>query len=59
MIPRGDWPFVKKIILPNCTLVGPKHKLEIDGNWFEVIDDHKYDDKEITDEEYKDLLVTR
>lgn len=54
-----DWPFVKKVILPNCILVGHKHKLENDGSWFEVIDDHDYEDKEITDEEFKDLLVTR
>lgn len=54
-----EWPFVKKIILPNCVLVGYKHRLENESNWFEVIDDYEYEDKEITDEEFKDLLVTR
>jgi len=54
-----ELPFVKKIILPNCVLVGHKHRLENEGNWFKVIDDHEYEDKEITDEEFKDLLVTQ
>lgn len=54
-----DWPFVKRIILPNCVLVGYKHRLENDGRWFKVIDDFEYDNKEITDEEFKDLLATQ
>ncbi|WP_159881699.1 hypothetical protein [Paenibacillus puerhi] len=52
-----EWPFVKRVILPSCVQVGYKHRLEISGNLFKVIDDNQYDDKEISDDEFKDLLA--
>ncbi|MFC5467420.1 hypothetical protein ACFPPD_01735 [Cohnella suwonensis] len=54
-----EWPFVKKVIIPNCVLVGYLHKLEHDGSWFKVVDDHEYDDREVTDDEFKELLASR
>lgn len=48
-------PFVKEVIVPNCTLVGPKHKLEhTHQGW--VVHDEPYPEKEITDEEFVSLL---
>ncbi|WP_410769495.1 hypothetical protein [Fontibacillus sp. BL9] len=54
-----DWPFVKQFIIPSCALVGYLHRLEHDGNWFKVVDDNQYENKEITDDEYRDLFVSR
>ncbi|MCL4353440.1 MAG: hypothetical protein M1484_04075 [Patescibacteria group bacterium] len=48
-----DKPFIKRIYLPNCRLVGPYHKL---GTNFEVIDNYPYTDKEITDAEFVRLM---
>jgi hypothetical protein len=48
-------PFVKKIVLPNCVLVGPYHRLEFeDGKW-KVIDDYHYECREISDEDFSAL----
>lgn len=46
-------PFVKEIILPNCCLVGHKHKLESkSGNWI-VHDNHDYEKEgPLSDEEF-------
>ena len=50
---KKEWenkPFINKVYLPNCTLVGPYHVVEsIVPNWV-IKDDYKYDNKEITDE---------
>jgi len=53
-------PFVQRIVLPNCRLVGHLHKLEHThgGNWI-VHDEHNYDDREITDEEFTELWNSR
>ena len=49
-------PFVKKIYLPNCRLVGPKHRTIqkiVDGKLImDAIDHHTYEDKQISDEEF-------
>jgi len=45
-------PFIKKILLPSCTLVGPYHRLETGATGLIVKDDHEYEDKEVTDEEF-------
>lgn len=47
-------PFVKEIYIPNCALVGTNHKIEIKDNKWNIIDE-KYEDKEITDEEFVQL----
>src|SRR5262249_4505017 len=47
-------PFVRKIYLPNCLAVGPFHVVESltpEGGML-VRDDHPYEDREITDEEF-------
>ncbi|CAA9462035.1 MAG: hypothetical protein AVDCRST_MAG14-2606 [uncultured Rubrobacteraceae bacterium] len=50
-------PFVKLIYLPNSVLVGPEHYLEgmDDGRW-KVFDNSNYDDRNISDTEYGELL---
>lgn len=56
---KKDWEnnlFVKKIYLPNCSLVGPYHVVESVVPQWVIRDDYKYDDKEITDEEFCALL---
>lgn len=52
-------PFVNKIILPCCRLVGYQHNINIrNGQWI-VEDDFDYEDREITDEEFRDLYNAR
>lgn len=53
-IKRGweNKPFIKKVYIPNCRLVGPCYK--ISKNW-EIIDDYPYENKEITDSEFVNL----
>lgn len=48
-------PFVKRIILPNCRSVGYLHKLEHGTDGWIVHDGHEYEDREISDEEFKQL----
>ena len=46
-------PFVKRVVLPGCALVGPAHDLRaMPGGGWEVLDDGVYPDEEITDEEF-------
>jgi hypothetical protein len=49
-------PFVKRIILPNCALVGSAHRMEHGPNGWIVMDNHTYEERDITDEEFADLL---
>lgn len=52
-------PFVRRIVLPNCYLVGHLHTLELkNDNWI-VHDEHEYGDGEITDEEFTELFNNR
>jgi len=54
-------PFVKEVILPNCQLVGYQPRLELNeetGTWT-AIDVGEYEDKELTDEEFRDLFNNR
>ena len=48
-------PFIQKIYLPNCCLVGPEHTLEFEGNEFIVHDDKEYEERKISDEEFREL----
>ncbi len=50
-------PFIQKIYLSQCCLVGPYHALDFDKSRFAFIvhDDYQYDDREISDEEFVDL----
>jgi hypothetical protein len=49
-------PFVKEVVLGSCISVGPKHRLEHGPRGWIAHDDHDYEDKEITDEEFLSLL---
>ena len=48
-------PFVRKIYLSNAWLVGPRHTWELGENGLNVPDDHDYEDREISDEEFRNL----
>lgn len=45
-------PFVAKIYIPNCVLVGPKHKFETVIPEAVIRDEHEYEEREITDDEF-------
>ncbi len=47
-----DKPFIKTVYIPNCCLVGPFHKVEIISNKWKIIDDYKYENKEISDSDF-------
>jgi len=51
---KKEWennPFVQKIYLPNCALVGPRHKI-INQEGQLIITDNQYKNVEISDEEF-------
>lgn len=51
---KKDWetrPFIRKVYLPNCIAVGPKHNVE-SVMPLVVKDDHEYEEREVTDEEF-------
>ena len=52
-----DNPFIRKIYVPNCLAVGPKHKIESVVPWV-VKDDYQYEEREVTDEEFCKLRRT-
>ena len=52
-------PFIEKVYLPNCHLVGPLHTVEIKNGKPIVRDEYDYGDKEVTDEQFADLFNNR
>jgi len=48
-------PFVRRVVLQNCRLVGPKHTLAFEDCKMTVHDDHVYEDREISDDEFREL----
>lgn len=44
-------PFVRRVYLPNCAAVGPRHSVEGDMPWT-IKDDNAYEDRKLTDEEF-------
>ncbi len=48
-------PFVRLVYLPNCRLVGPLHTLSYQGHELIVHDDHAYDTREVSDDEFRQL----
>lgn len=42
-----DIPFVKRVVIPNCRLVGYLHTLELKGNTWIVHDAHDYEEREV------------
>ena len=54
-----SFPFVKEIIIPNCYLVGHLHTLENSPKGWVVHDNHVYENREISDQEFAELLKNR
>jgi hypothetical protein len=55
---KKDWEskhFIKKIYLPNCLLVGPKHTIESLMPHIIISDNFKYENKIVTDEKFVKL----
>jgi hypothetical protein len=48
-------PFIKKIYLPNCAYVGPRHKIIKLHPRVVIKDDSSYEDSEISDSEFSKL----
>jgi hypothetical protein len=48
-------PFIRRVYLPNCLLVGPKHRIETLIPRLVVNDSFEYDNREITDDEFAQL----
>jgi hypothetical protein len=48
-------PFIQRVYRPSCELVGPSHTLKWNGSGFDVLDEHEYDDREVTDDEFRIL----
>lgn len=53
---KKEWenePFIKHIFIPNSSLVGPNHRIEInDRGAMHAVDDHQYEEREVSDEEF-------
>jgi hypothetical protein len=45
-------PFVERIVLPNCVLVGPDHEMRLTPQGWQVIDHPYGDGSEVTDDEF-------
>ena len=54
-----SYPFVEKIVLPNCGNVGFMHLLEAGSSGWVVVDNYEYDNREVTDEEFCNLFNNR
>jgi hypothetical protein len=54
-----EQPFVKRVYLPKCALVGPNHRLELEGTRFRVHEESQYEDREISDDEFVKLRQAR
>jgi hypothetical protein len=55
---KKNWennPFIQKVYLPNCLLVGPKNRIETFMPQVVVNDNFEYENREITDEEFSDM----
>jgi hypothetical protein len=48
-------PFIKRIYVPNCVYVGPRHTVEFARGQFIIHDADDYEEREITDEEFAEL----
>lgn len=55
---KKEWessPYIRKIYLPNCLAVGPKHRIKALTPRIVVNDNYQYEEREITDEEFSVL----
>lgn len=50
-------PFIKEVYIPNAMSVGPLHTLEHGPKGFVAVDDHAYENKGVTDDEFRDLRL--
>ena len=50
-----DLPFIKRVYLPNCLRVGPRHLVTQVVPTIIVNDDFDYEDRQVTDDEYREL----
>jgi hypothetical protein len=50
-------PFIQRVYLPSCALVGPRHSLvsKENGAW-KAQDEHSYEDRDVTDDEFIELF---
>jgi hypothetical protein len=51
-------PFIREFYLPACVLVGPDYRIESVGSALRVSDPGSYEDEEISDERFVELLNT-
>jgi hypothetical protein len=57
---KKDWesnPFVKRVYLPNCLLVGYKHYIESLVPKMVLNDHFEYEGKEISDDEFVEMRI--
>jgi hypothetical protein len=57
---KKEWearPFIRLVYLPNCVLVGPRHRLSLVGDRFQISDEYPYEEREVSDEEYAALFA--
>ncbi len=57
---KKDWesnPFIKRVYLPNCRLVGYKHYIESLVPKMVVNDNFEYEDKEVSDDEFAETRI--
>jgi hypothetical protein len=50
-------PFIKKVYIQSCHKVGPYHRLDFKEDKFFIIDENVYEDKEITDDEFREMFL--
>lgn len=56
---KKDWesrPFIRRVYLPNCLKLGPRHRVESVVPWV-IKDDYPYESRDVTDEEFCALRV--
>lgn len=51
-------PFIHEFYLPACVYVGPNHKVRFENNRWLIEDSELYEKREITDEEFAQLVST-
>jgi hypothetical protein len=54
---KKDWesrPFIRKVYLPNCVALGPKHKVESVMPW-RIRDEEDYGNRDVSDEEFCEM----
>jgi hypothetical protein len=57
---KKDWetrPFIRLVYLPNCAYVGPYHQVAHENDGWRPIDEHPYEEREVSDEEFARLFT--